>query len=165
MKELLVDICLDITLNISSDNKVNVILEIEKMVENGSTDSLVIVPVKKNSAISARMLVVVAIELGTFFSQYAYSFQSEFITNPLQFRSCYWPNDHHSKAPSVLLFNPDKSFNSFGYRAQRNYFNLLEHDPDKAATYYFVKNFKIQLFNKVCYYILIYSNLNSPLKN
>lgn len=99
-------------------------------------------------------LVVAAIDVGTTFSGYAFSMRSDFESNPLQIRTNDWSAEgvHSSemKAPSVLLLNPDLSFNSFGYRAQYTYSDLLEDDSDNAAKHFYVKNFKMQLHNRVC---------------
>ncbi|XP_076081198.1 heat shock 70 kDa protein 12B-like [Mytilus galloprovincialis] len=97
-------------------------------------------------------LVVAAIDVGTTFSGYAFSMRSDFESNPLQIRTNDWSAEgvHSSemKAPSVLLLNPDLSFNSFGYRAQYTYSDLLEDDSDNAAKHFYVKNFKMQLHNR-----------------
>lgn len=52
------------------------------------------------------------------------------------------------KAPSVILLNKDQSFNSFGYRAQKIYEYLLD-EPEEASQYYFIQNFKMQLYDKM----------------
>ena len=97
-------------------------------------------------------LVVTAIDLGTTFSGYAFSFRSDFETNPLKINTNDWSSEgvHNAemKAPSVLLLNPDQSFKSFGYRAQNDYTELLE-EPEEASSYYYVKIFKMQLHNRV----------------
>lgn len=99
--------------------------------------------------------VVLAIELGTTFSGYACSFKIEHMSNPLAITIYNWSAEErirHSeiKVPSLMLLNPDQSFNCFGYQAQHTYSDLLDNDPEKAAEYYFVENFKMQLFNRVC---------------
>ncbi|XP_071139912.1 heat shock 70 kDa protein 12A-like [Mytilus edulis] len=107
---------------------------------------------RRTSECRGSRLVVAAIDLGTTFSGYAFSFRSDFESNPLKISTNDWSAEgvHSSemKAPSILLLNPDQSFNCFGYRAQHTYSDLLDDDPDKAAKYYFVKNFKMQLHNR-----------------
>ncbi|CAG2215852.1 Heat shock 70 kDa protein 12B [Mytilus edulis] len=107
---------------------------------------------RRTSECRGSRLVVAAIDLGTTFSGYAFSFKSDFESNPLKISTNDWSAEgvHSSemKAPSILLLNPDQSFNCFGYRAQHTYSDLLDDDPDKAAKYYFVKNFKMQLHNR-----------------
>lgn len=98
-------------------------------------------------------IVVTAIDLGTTFSGYAFSFRSEFQKDPLKISTNSWISEgvfnDEMKAPSILLLNPDQSFNSFGYRAQNNYKQLLLVDPEKAVKYYYVQDFKMQLHNRV----------------
>lgn len=56
-------------------------------------------------------LVVVAIDIGSSFSGYAYKFRTKNILSPL------WINSNNmttGKTASSLLLNPDGSFNSFG---------------------------------------------------
>ncbi|CAG2195702.1 unnamed protein product [Mytilus edulis] len=97
-------------------------------------------------------IVVTAIDLGTTFSGYAFSFRSEFQKDPLKISTNSWISEgvfnDEMKAPSILLLNPDQSFNSFGYRAQNNYKQLLLVDPEKAVKYYYVQDFKMQLHNR-----------------
>lgn len=96
-------------------------------------------------------MVVAAIDLGTTFSGYAFSFRSDFQTNPLKIFTNDWTAEgvHNAelKAPSVVLLNPDRTFNSFGYRAQSTYADLLD-EPENAAKYYFLQHFKMQLHNR-----------------
>ncbi|XP_071139889.1 heat shock 70 kDa protein 12B-like [Mytilus edulis] len=97
-------------------------------------------------------IVVTAIDLGTTFSGYAFSFRSEFQKDPLKISTNSWISEgvfnDEMKAPSILLLNPDQSFNSFGYRAQNNCKQLLLVDPEKAVKYYYVQDFKMQLHNR-----------------
>ncbi|XP_052080222.1 heat shock 70 kDa protein 12A-like [Mytilus californianus] len=97
-------------------------------------------------------LVVTGIDLGTTYSGYAYSFRSDFSMDPLKITSNDWSKDgvHRPevKAPSVILLNKDQSFNSFGYRAQKIYEDLLD-EPEEASQYYFIQNFKMQLYEKM----------------
>lgn len=96
-------------------------------------------------------LVVTGIDLGTTYSGYAFSFRSDFEMDPLKITSNDWSKDgvHRPevKAPTVILLNKDQSFNSFGYRAQKIYGDLLD-EPEDASQYYFIQNFKMQLYDK-----------------
>ncbi|XP_062596294.1 heat shock 70 kDa protein 12B-like [Saccostrea cucullata] len=88
--------------------------------------------------------VVAAIDFGTTYSGYAFSFRSH-------------PNDIHTpqtwcagssslaslKAPTCLLLNPDKSLNSFGYEAQDKYVNLVLEEKHRA--YFYFERFKMTL--------------------
>ncbi|CAG2245377.1 unnamed protein product [Mytilus edulis] len=82
-------------------------------------------------------LAVAALDLGTTYSGYAYSFRSDFESNPLKISTNDWSaegvHSSETKAPSLLLLNPDQSFNCFGYRAQNTYSELLDDDPKKRT--------------------------------
>ncbi|XP_062607575.1 heat shock 70 kDa protein 12A-like [Saccostrea cucullata] len=95
---------------------------------------------KKSKA--GRMLVA-AIDFGTTYSGYAYSFKDNWakvLTNnwsggePLSY-----------KAPTALLLNPDKSFKAFGFEAENCYANLTTEEDDTCKDYYFFKRFKLIL--------------------
>lgn len=68
-------------------------------------------------------MLVAAIDFGTTYSGYAFSWKSE------------WRKIHHanymggrflsSKTPSILLLNPDKSFCAFGYGAENTFKDLV----------------------------------------
>lgn len=48
-----------------------------------------------------------------------------------------------TKAPSLVFLNPDNTFNSFGYRADEEYSNLVENGQHKDR--YFFKEIKMRL--------------------
>ncbi|XP_052722156.1 heat shock 70 kDa protein 12A-like isoform X2 [Crassostrea angulata] len=87
-------------------------------------------------------LLVAAIDFGTVYSGYAYSFKSE------------WPNVMTNKwsggdlltykTPSALLLNPDQSFNSFGFDAEKRYASLTDDGKD-CKKYFFFRRFKMIL--------------------
>ncbi|XP_061183705.1 heat shock 70 kDa protein 12A-like [Saccostrea echinata] len=91
---------------------------------------------------SSYKLLVAAIDFGTTYSGYAYSFKdtwAKVVTNK-------WPSGNlmSHKAPTALLLNPDQTFNSFGYEAEKNYSDLAE-DGDECEDYYFFHRFKMIL--------------------
>ncbi|KAK3600518.1 hypothetical protein CHS0354_028718 [Potamilus streckersoni] len=94
--------------------------------------------------------VVAAIDFGTTYSGYAFSFGYEFQVDPLRI-SC--TNHFHTrsgagmslKTPTCILFSPDQRFHSFGYEAEEKYSDLLM-DEEHEAWYYF-KRFKMILYN------------------
>lgn len=97
---------------------------------------------------------VVAIDFGTSYSGYAFSFRSEFkkINEARQIIHNDWSsgmagNLSLAKAPTVALFGPDKEFHSFGYEAQEKFSDLTEY-KEHEKWYYFSK-FKMQLFDKM----------------
>lgn len=53
------------------------------------------------------------------------------------------------KAPSCVLFNPQKEFHSFGYEAEDHYSHLA--NSGVHENWYFFSRFKMRLYeNKVC---------------
>lgn len=93
-------------------------------------------------------LVVAAIDFGTTYSGFAYSFRND----PLKINSpCVWyagdSNLASYRTPTCLLLNPDRTFHSFGFKAENKYAELCT-DETHHEFYYFEK-FKMELYNKV----------------
>ncbi|XP_071157510.1 heat shock 70 kDa protein 12A-like [Mytilus edulis] len=93
-------------------------------------------------------LVVVAIDFGTTYSGYAYSFRAE---NEKDHTKVYSNSDWRSgdglattKTPTVILFNEDKQFCKFGYEAEAKYNTLLEDEMAEGWRYF--RRFKMRLF-------------------
>lgn len=100
-------------------------------------------------------LQVAAIDFGTTYSGYAFSFRSDFLENPLKIHTNKWHSSSSGsslvsmKAPSCVLFSPEKTFHSFGYEAEDHYMELSREEHHKH--WYFFKRFKMLLYkNKVC---------------
>lgn len=88
-------------------------------------------------------LVVAAIDFGTTYSGYAFSFKSDWST---VFANT-WKGDNLTsvKAPTALLLNPDKTFNSFGYEAEKRYTNIAtggDCEGRSCKEYYYFFRFK-----------------------
>lgn len=107
----------------------------------------------EGSSTSSKM-VVAAIDFGTTYSGYAYSFKGTWpkaITNR-------WESGNSTsfKTPTILLLNPDQTFHSFGYDAEMNYADIAEEGDEEGRTckeYYLFKHFKMFLkdcLSKVC---------------
>ena len=82
---------------------------------------------------------VMAIDFGTTYSGYAYSFKSskeEIFTN-------YWEGVE-IKTPTVVLMNKDKALHSFGEKAKEHYRGLIKKTEHKE--WYYFENFKMKLF-------------------
>lgn len=94
-------------------------------------------------------LFVAAIDFGTTYSGYAFSAKDDFKKEPLKINANVWNAGARSlmshKAPTALLLNPDKSFNSFGYNAENTFSNLAEENDHHA--YYYFHRFKMVLHN------------------
>lgn len=90
-------------------------------------------------------IAVVAIDFGTSYSGFAFSFNKGHEQDAI-FMNRDWTNEQGgrtSKAPTCLLLNPDLSFNSFGYDAMENYAQLQnKHEEQK---YFFLQHFKMAL--------------------
>ena len=91
---------------------------------------------------------VAAIDFGTMYSGYAFSFRHEFDEDPTKISAAQWTGEHLSlKTPTCVLVRPDGTFDSFGYEAEDKYYQLAE---DKEHTdWYFFKRFKMMLFGKI----------------
>ena len=94
-------------------------------------------------------ILVVAIDFGTTFSGYAFSFRHEFEKDPLKICSSQWIGGSRAaislKTSSCVLFHPSGEFDSFGFDAEEKYNDLamddLHHD------WFFFRRFKMLLYN------------------
>ena len=92
-------------------------------------------------------LAVVAIDFGTTYSGFAFSFNKDQGKDSI-FMNMDWVNEHGSqtsKTPTCLLLKPDLSFDSFGYDAIEKYAGLEGDDGEKE--HFFFKHFKMTLHN------------------
>ncbi|XP_052795200.1 heat shock 70 kDa protein 12A-like [Mya arenaria] len=92
-------------------------------------------------------IVTAAIDFGTTYTGYAFSFKHEFKKDPLKINANEWRNVDQGqmkcKTPTCLLLNADRSLNSFGHEAKLQYKEIcLDKKEDK---YYFFWNFKMTL--------------------
>ncbi|XP_045178039.2 heat shock 70 kDa protein 12A-like [Mercenaria mercenaria] len=86
-------------------------------------------------------LVVVAIDFGTTYTGYAFSL----VRSPTQIYTGKYKNKLvEDREPTTVLLKPDGSFDSFGYRAIRNYGHLSKQEQQN---YRFFKTFKMELHN------------------
>lgn len=100
-------------------------------------------------------IIVAAIDIGTTYSGYAFSFKCD----PLEF---YFKNQWYSafggmvskKTPTSLLLNPDQTFKSFGFEAEETYASHAA--EDKHHELFFFQKFKMYLHFQVSF--IIYSN-------
>ena len=90
-------------------------------------------------------LAVVAIDFGTTYSGFAFSFIKDQGKDAI-FMNMVWANEQGgetSKTPTCLLLKPDLSFDSFGYDAIEKYAGLQGDGEEKQ--YLFFKHFKMAL--------------------
>lgn len=96
-------------------------------------------------------LLVAAIDFGTTFSGYAFSFKHDYQADPSKVSTNQnWVAGSMAlvslKAPTVVLFDENKKFHSFGYEAENTYSELaLDGEHHK---WYFFKRFKMRLHEK-----------------
>ena len=92
-------------------------------------------------------LATVAIDFGTTYSGFAFSFNKEQGEDSI-FMNREWVSElghRTSKTPTCLLLKPDQSFHSFGYKAVEKYANLKSLSEEKE--YFFFQHFKMFLHN------------------
>jgi len=92
-------------------------------------------------------LATVAIDFGTTYSGFAFSFNKEQGGDSI-FMNRDWVNElghRTSKTPTCLLLKPDLTFDSFGYKAVEKYCNLKSVFEEKE--YWFFQHFKMYLHN------------------
>jgi hypothetical protein len=94
-------------------------------------------------------LLVAAIDFGSTYSGYAFSFKDDFQTNPLKIYTNNWSAEQSGgisyKAPTTVLLKPDQTFHSFGYDAEDKYAALTEADEHEG--WYYFSRFKMKLMN------------------
>lgn len=118
----------------------------------------------ENRKSTSSRLIVAAIDFGTTYSGYAYSFKSNWTKVFMNKWEGGQLTSH--KAPTALLLNPDKSFNSFGYEAEKIYGDIATNGDDEGQSsqeYYFFHRFKMMLkssLTKVCRNIAVHGVLN-----
>ncbi|XP_062618636.1 heat shock 70 kDa protein 12B-like [Saccostrea cucullata] len=95
-------------------------------------------------------LLVAAIDFGTTYSGYAFSYRDEYEKDPLRVSSKVWVSGSSSlltlRTPTCVLFNKHKVFDSFGYDAENKYSELTL--KEEHAEWYYFQRFRMFPFNK-----------------
>ena len=95
-------------------------------------------------------LLVAAIDFGTTFSGYAFSFLHDYKRDPLKISANSWNAGIGQlvtqKTSTCVLFEKDGKFNSFGYEAEEKYSNLAL--DDNHHDWYYFRRFKMMLYDK-----------------
>lgn len=107
-------------------------------------------------------LIVAAIDIGTTFSGYAFSFVHQYMKDPLKISINSWTAGSGGlvslKTSTCVLFDPEGEFDSFGYDAEDKYSELAL-DNNHHDWYYF-RRFKMTLYKRmVCFFIIFTSGL------
>ncbi|KAL3862530.1 hypothetical protein ACJMK2_008490 [Sinanodonta woodiana] len=92
-------------------------------------------------------LLVAAIDFGTTFSSWAYSFKHNYVKEPTKVFVKEWNSGVgiSSKAPTTVLIRPDgKTLHAFGYDAEDEYARLAGNNEHKG--WYYFRRFKMALF-------------------
>lgn len=96
-------------------------------------------------------LVVAAIDFGTTYSGYAYSLRDDFNKDPLKILiNQKWGNDKTTcayKAPTSILFDRDRKFQSFGFSAESDYTDLIDNGEEEG--WRFFRRFKMSLYREI----------------
>lgn len=111
-------------------------------------------------------ILVAAIDFGTTFSGYAFSFLHDYNRDHLKISANTWTADVGSlvslKTSACVLFDSAQKLYSFGYESEEKYSNLAI--DDKHHDWYYFRRFKMLLYNKmVCNlskHIIIFNEIN-----
>ncbi|XP_053385546.1 heat shock 70 kDa protein 12B-like [Mercenaria mercenaria] len=100
----------------------------------------------------AQPLLVAAIDFGTTYSGWAFSFAHDYKTDRRKADISYWYSGTGSlatqKTPTCILIRPDgKTVEAFGYEAEDMYED--KHGRGEGQDYYFFKHFKMKLHQKL----------------
>lgn len=101
------------------------------------------IPTNVDDIEEAPYKVIIAIDFGTTYTGYAFSFVSNdcdiHIMRKLEGGDC---GINNQKSPTILLLTPELEFHSFGYAARDHYHDL---EPDEARLWYYFDKFKMAL--------------------
>lgn len=100
---------------------------------------------KPSAELQKSYIAVVAIDFGTSYSGFAFSFNKGQEKDAI-FMNKDWTNEQGSrtsKAPTCLLLAPELTFHSFGYEAMENYAQLQSEEEEQQ--YFFFQHFKMAL--------------------
>ncbi|KAK3578319.1 hypothetical protein CHS0354_004229 [Potamilus streckersoni] len=101
---------------------------------------------------SVPSLLVAAIDFGTTYSGWAFSFKHEYATDPTKIGARQWYGGQlvSMKAPTTVLIKPDgRTFDSFGYEAESKYSELASEDNNEYKRWYYFRRFKMMLHGKM----------------
>ncbi|KAL5019199.1 hypothetical protein ScPMuIL_004921 [Solemya velum] len=101
----------------------------------------------RNMAPPVRILVA-AIDFGTTYSGYAFSFRQQFDRDPTETSGRSWNQSIASlKTPTCILLDSEQQFSAFGSDAEDKYAELAS--DDKHKDWYYFKHFKMKLHNEM----------------
>ncbi|KAL3879590.1 hypothetical protein ACJMK2_031879 [Sinanodonta woodiana] len=101
---------------------------------------------------ASRTILVAAIDFGTTYSGWAFSFKHEYDRDPTKIGARQWQGGQliSMKAPTTVLIKPDaRTLDSFGYEAETKYSELASEDNNEHKRWYYFRRFKMMLHEKV----------------
>ncbi|KAK3098915.1 hypothetical protein FSP39_024266 [Pinctada imbricata] len=103
---------------------------------------------QETKQITKEMKYVLAIDIGTMYSGYAYNDNIESERDPLSIKVNTWQRGSPMslKAPTIILFDIEKNFHSFGNAASKTYATALQTGKDHI--FICVKEFKMSLYHE-----------------
>lgn len=102
---------------------------------------------ESNAKIAGGFLIVGAIDFGTSYSGYAYSYRHD----PQTVVTRHWHSASRGitteKLPTCILFDKKRSFSQFGFKAEEDY--GLYCDDGNASDWYFFRGYKLALYEEM----------------
>ncbi|KAL3879598.1 hypothetical protein ACJMK2_031886 [Sinanodonta woodiana] len=101
---------------------------------------------------ATKTMLVAAIDFGTTYSGWAFSFKHEYDTDSTKIAARQWHGGQmvSMKSPTTVLIKPDgKTFDSFGYEAETRYSELASDDNNEHNKWYYFRRFKMMLHGKM----------------
>lgn len=92
-----------------------------------------------------KTILVVAIDIGTSSSGYAYSFKEDYKRNPLEITLSNQDDTNYPRFPTCVLLNPEMNSFAFGYDAKEKYFYMEQNRND----YYFFGEYQLGLHDSI----------------
>ena len=94
-----------------------------------------------------KFLIVGALDFGTSYSGYAYSYSRE----PTKVFTRQWYSSTRGitveKTPTCILFDKNKTFKAFGFKAEEDY--GVHFDEGKGSDWCFFKGYKLDLYDEM----------------
>ncbi|XP_052779006.1 heat shock 70 kDa protein 12A-like [Mya arenaria] len=95
----------------------------------------------------SKHILVAAIDFGTTYSSWAFSFKHDYVCDPTKVCAKQWQGHESQKGPTCVLIKSDgKTVDSFGFDAETKYAELIE--GKKHKTWYFFRRFKMTLWEQ-----------------
>ncbi|KAK3594913.1 hypothetical protein CHS0354_020570 [Potamilus streckersoni] len=97
-------------------------------------------------------ILVAAIDFGTTYSGWAFSFKHEYDADPTKISGRQWIGGRSVslKAPTTVLIKPDGiTLDSFGYEAETRYADLAAEESSEYKRWYYFRRFKMLLHGKM----------------